>query len=517
MKKSVLSLLILLCGWSLAESQTLPPHYAHVPANAGVNNLFFHTSLTQKFQFIYTQTEIAAMTAPVTGAVIIDTIWFRHGGGSSTLFTVLTNLTVRLGHTTLTAPTPQLNSNFNVSGAQTVVSAPSYTYTPLVGAWNVTSDNWTYIALQTPFTYNFTNNLCVEVAFTSSSGSIIGNYANNGGAPITQYAANFSDTVAAGTTARPMFGISEGCPAANPQLGPDLNLCDISSYTLTAGVQPGGTSLLWSDGTNGATLIANTNGTYWVSATNSCGTEYDSIVVSFANSPVVNAGNDQVVCAGQSGQLNGNSNGNFMWLPSSELSATTTFTCSASTYYILTAANGNCASADTVNITVVPTPTVFAGADINANAGSIITLSGSGNGSYNWSPSAGLSCSNCANPTCVAMQSGHYILTVTDINGCTKSDTVAVFVEGSCEISVPNVFTPNGDGINEVIRFDNPCVKNISVAVFNRWGQKLFVSSEIPCVWNPVNSSDGVYYFVLKATLLDETEVEKTGYITLLK
>lgn len=504
-------------------AQTTPPHYNHIPANSGTNNIFFHTSLTQKFQFIYTQNEIAGMTSPVTGPIFIDTIWFRHGGGSSTLFTVLSNFTIRLGHTTLTAPTPHFNSNFNVGTPQTVMSVANYTYTPLVGAWNVTSDNWTYIKLQTPFSYNFIDNLCVELSFSASSGLIIGNYANNGGVPITQYTGNFSDTVATSTTARPVFGISPGgCALPNLQLGPDLSLCNQTSYTISANQQNPGTTYSWSNGSNSNSLIVNTTGLYWVSATNSCGTVTDSIQVEFNSSPQVNAGNDIVVCAGQAIQLNGNvSGGNYLWTPSQALSSNSLLNPQVvgvpPPFYVLSSSQNGCTSTDTVLITVFPTPTVSAGADINASAGDTITLTGTGNGNFSWSPAQGFSCTTCPNPVMIALETSSYVLTVTDSNGCFKTDTVFLLVEGTCELKIPNVFTPNDDGLNEEIRFDNACIKKMELMIFNRWGVMVYESNVIPVIWQPENLNDGVYYYLIKAIYVNDKSVEKSGYIQLIK
>lgn len=197
---------VILLWPALLMAQT-PPHFAHVPANAGTNNLYFNNSVCSKFQFIYTQAEIAAMNAPVTEAITIDTLWFRHGGGGNPSIQ-LNNFVVRMGHTSLVNPGAQFNSNFNVGAPQTVLSSASYTYTPLIGATGVPDDNWTFIPLQTPFTYNYTDNLCVEFSYASANGFIAGNFANNGGAPVTQYALSSTATTADASTSRPMFGLS---------------------------------------------------------------------------------------------------------------------------------------------------------------------------------------------------------------------------------------------------------------------------------------------------------------------
>ncbi len=219
--------LIAILQFTVSLKAQTPPHYSHVPSDAGTNNLYFNESACRKFQFIYTQAEIAAMNAPVNGPITIDTLWFRHGGASNP-FTQLTNLVVRMGHSTLANPGAQFEANFNVGAPQTVLSATSYTYTPLIGAAGQPDDNWTFIPLQTPFAYNYSDNLCIEFSFSASSGSIAGNFANNGGAPVTQYASSNSATTADGSSSRPMLGISRQGGGIN--CNPDGNWFLISNY-----------------------------------------------------------------------------------------------------------------------------------------------------------------------------------------------------------------------------------------------------------------------------------------------
>jgi gliding motility-associated-like protein len=224
-------LIIALISCRLSIAQTLPEHYYHIPANAGVNNLFFNEAACEKFQFIYTQSEIANMVNPVSGPVTIDTIWFRFGGVSSNPTSVLSNFEIRMGHTTLTNPVSQFNTNFNAGAPQTVLSSGSYSLTPVIGAFGDPTDNWTYIVLQTPFAYNFTDNLCVELSFSASSTAIAGNFADNGGIPISQYAGNSTATTASATSSRPMFGISSGGgTSGSNNCNPNGNLIIYSNY-----------------------------------------------------------------------------------------------------------------------------------------------------------------------------------------------------------------------------------------------------------------------------------------------
>jgi gliding motility-associated-like protein len=90
-------------------------------------------------------------------------------------------------------------------------------------------------------------------------------------------------------------------------------------------------------------------------------------------------------------------------------------------------------------------------------------------------------------------------------------------VEGTCELKLPNVFTPNDDGVNEEIRFDNACIKKMELMIFNRWGVMVYESNVIPVIWQPENLNDGVYYYLIKAIYVNDKSVEKTGYIQLIK
>jgi gliding motility-associated-like protein len=85
--------------------------------------------------------------------------------------------------------------------------------------------------LQTPFNYNFTDNLCVEFSFSASTSAITGNYADNGGVPISQYAGNSTATTASSTSSRPMFGISSGQGSSGSNnCNPNGNLIIYSNY-----------------------------------------------------------------------------------------------------------------------------------------------------------------------------------------------------------------------------------------------------------------------------------------------
>jgi gliding motility-associated-like protein len=79
---------------------------------------------------------------------------------------------------------------------------------------------------------------------------------------------------------------------------------------------------------------------------------------------------------------------------------------------------------------------------------------------------------------------------------------------------IPNVFTPNNDGINDYFSIDNgfakPCIDDFSIVIFNRWGHKLFESKDFSFRWSGDNLPTGVYFYMIKFG-----EKEKAGSILL--
>ncbi|MCB0521688.1 MAG: PKD domain-containing protein [Lewinellaceae bacterium] len=100
-----------------------------------------------------------------------------------------------------------------------------------------------------------------------------------------------------------------------------------------------------------------------------------------------------------------------------------------------------------------------------------------------WTPATHLDCSDCLSPTLNAVVDETYLLEITDINGCTATAGISVMVTPDNSIYVPNAFSPNGDGINDVFMvFAKPgLVKKITdFMVFTRWGESVFAYQNIP-------------------------------------
>ncbi len=144
-----------------------------------------------------------------------------------------------------------------------------------------------------------------------------------------------------------------------------------------------------------------------------------------------------------------------------------------------------------------------------------------------WSPSDGLSCTDCLNPTANPNKDNEYTVTLTDDNGCTIIRRVKVVVIKDVNVYVPNVFSPNGDGINdflEIFSSSNDLIIQ-RYNIFDRWGS-LIHSQENASIqgfrgWNgefkgqAVNP--GVYAYHIIVSLRDGTQQTLYGDITLLR
>jgi gliding motility-associated-like protein len=119
-----------------------------------------------------------------------------------------------------------------------------------------------------------------------------------------------------------------------------------------------------------------------------------------------------------------------------------------------------------------------------------------------------------------------YTVTATTQEGCTATDTVCVkgveLVCGPPDYVIPNAFTPNDDGINDVVDFGSPMLTEIHVAVFNRWGECVFESEDLTrCTWDGMYRNarclPGVYTYTCRIRCVNQVETELKGDITLIR
>ena len=156
------------------------------------------------------------------------------------------------------------------------------------------------------------------------------------------------------------------------------------------------------------------------------------------------------------------------------------------------------------------------------------TIHGSDYGSafdYTWSPPDYLNTTKGTNAITTPLNTIIYTYKTTDTNGCEGTDTVMIIVmDVICEdpyIFVPNAFTPNGDGKNDILYVRGDVIDKIDFAIYDRWGEKLFETKDKNRGWDGTFRNrpcdPGVYVYYLDATCIGGTRYLHKGNITLIR
>jgi gliding motility-associated-like protein len=277
------------------------------------------------------------------------------------------------------------------------------------------------------------------------------------------------------------------------------------------------------------TLSSNNNG--------SCPQASSSLVVTITDAPKANAGTDKKVCAEKAevklaGVMHNTysgkwiSSGTGQFIPSdTDLNATYSPSNADKAkglvrLVLTTTDNGLCLPAlDTVLLVISPTPVANAGPDRMIYEGENATLSPViGGARFKWTPNLYfVSADTAFYPVVTGVNDITYYLTVTSSDGCvSQPDPVNISVLKP--ITIPNVFSPNGDGTNDLWNIKNLSkYTDATVSIFNRYGQKVFSCIGYDTPWDGnLNGKQlplGVYYY-----LVDTKRGKlRSGYVTILR
>lgn len=272
-------------------------------------------------------------------------------------------------------------------------------------------------------------------------------------------------------------------------------------------------------------------GSYTVTVTDNIGcSSVETIVIGTPGLLVVGGVETNVSCTSSTaGSIATNVTGGsgsytYLWTPDGETSTSLTGLSAGSYGITVTDANGCTANESYTIVTngslLVSVTPIYSEID----AGESVELTATGGTNYSWTPSIGLSCDTCNVTTASPTTTTTYIVTVSDDNGCFGQDTAIVKVNIMCgEFFVPNIFSPNGTGPSEnnhLCVYGTPaCIAELNFAIYNRWGEKVFETTDITQCWNGMYKekmmNSGIFVYKLNATLIDGTEIEQSGNITL--
>ena len=340
----------------------------------------------------------------------------------------------------------------------------------------------------------------------------------------------------------------------NPQLAmpDDVTICDDIEILLTP-ITTGPIQLQWALDpdfmvivSTDTALLANPGQgevqKYYLSATDTAGCEtIDSVEVANYTTAIV-APDSLLICLGdtlwiEALNLIPNDTLSFLWQANgsilSALDSSALLVAPLSTQsYIVSALNQfGCSSADTVVVIVDDLSlNLLAFADpgvIDFGGTSQLDVSGGGGAGtlYLWQPPEDLDFANIRNPVASPDSTTTFTVAVIDENGCTGTAAVTVTVElPPCDdpyVFLPNAFTPNNDGINDVLFVRGELIDEVRLEIYNRWGQLVFQTTDPAIGWDGTfkgqPAPQDVYGFILEVNCFGGEEYKKQGNVSLFR
>jgi gliding motility-associated-like protein len=287
----------------------------------------------------------------------------------------------------------------------------------------------------------------------------------------------------------------------------------------------GGGTYSWSTGATTAQITATSAGNYTVTVTNACGISTASSTVVIKPLPVAGASGAVSICAGDSTMLNASGGTSYSWSPGGQ--TTSSFYTSTAGIYTVTVSNscGSSTKTDTVHVNSVTAQ--FIADSVSGYAAFTVNFTNTSSASAStwfWDFGDG-STGTSQNPSHTYTATGTYnaTLTATDSHGCTSTYSIVITVNDLPSwILVPNVFTPNGDGTNDLFLIKGQGITEFNVKIYDRWGVELAEITNPKEGWDArtkagVQASDGTYYYLLKAKGDDSRTYDLKGFFTLVR
>jgi gliding motility-associated-like protein len=310
-------------------------------------------------------------------------------------------------------------------------------------------------------------------------------------------------------------------------------MCLNTSASISASAS-GGTGTLdlaWNNGAgtgSPVTVSPTNNTTYTVTATDDNGcTATGQVVVTVNPLPTINAGSDQTICVGMTATLSGSGGVSYTWdngvtngVPFTPAQGTVTYTVTG------TDANG-CVNTDLVSVTVLPVPIagVSSTDPLSGYPGLIVDfVNGSQFGTFydidydNGDSDVSTDVATVFTTTFGAP--GTYEVILTASNGIcedTASMIVIVLPFEPVVIHVPNIFTPNGDNVNDEFYIDVENGVSINVIILNRWGNVMAELTDFTQKWDGDGASEGTYFVQYTVVGKDGNTTTGQGMVELAK
>lgn len=371
------------------------------------------------------------------------------------------------------------------------------------------------------------SSFCVGSSVTFTAISNAPNYLWSNGS--TSQILTVSTTQTAVVTTTNSCGISQASVTINVLPLPTLTLsansvviCSGQSETVTATSNV--TNYLWNTGEITNSIIVSTAGVKTVSVSNICGSTTGTINVVLKSTPTFTlSASSLTICPNETATLTA-IGGTEPYIWSNSLSTGSTVTTTGGT---VTVTNSNeCGSiTQTIVVSVININASISASPMNGIKPLVVdfTNNSTGGTAFLWDFGNGFSASTQTVSAQTYTIGGDFTVYLVVTNGlCTDIDSLIIKVlNEEPGLLIPNVFTPNGDGINEFFKITGYNITEFNCVIFNRWGLQLFEWSDIKVGWDgkieDELATDGTYFYLINAKDINLKDIKKQGTFSLIR
>jgi gliding motility-associated-like protein len=313
-------------------------------------------------------------------------------------------------------------------------------------------------------------------------------------------------------------------PVASIFVNGNDTICNRATVLMDGTSTIANSTLLWSPSGNTAqqeVVTPNQTTNYTLTVTTPAGCSDDTTVALYVIPDLIlNITGSTTFCEGSQTTLTATSNQpgtNFQWFPGGQTG--NQVNVSSAGWVYLTGEFFFCPQVhDSIEITTLPNPVVTAPADVEVCPGEVVDVTATSSlagSTFTWYPG------NMTGATATIAVNSTTTVYVTAQNGsCVSSpDSLIVSVSGACFLNIPNVFTPNGDQMNDyfqLINYDG--ITTLSCVILNRWGGIVREFNTPNFQWDGTdksgnNVSEGVYFYKISATTQANEELNEHGMV----
>ena len=272
-------------------------------------------------------------------------------------------------------------------------------------------------------------------------------------------------------------------PSPFISLGNDTTICEGNILKLNADYS--GAVYKWQNGSSGNDFTVSSPGLYKVSVTSGGCTSEDSISVSYEPFPVINLGDNSKICQGDTFLLNAYYEGaDYLW---HDGSVNSTYPATTTGLYFVRVMLSTCAFQDSVFVVVKQRPALEVNDITICTGNTYIVQAPAICEAVTWQD-------NSTSGQYEIARAGEYSF-ICKADNCLYNEMVNVHYE-DC-IIIPNTFSPNGDGLNDIFVISGIENERWKLRIYNRWGNIVYRSDNYQNNWDGEGLAVGVYYYVV--------------------